>query len=75
MDELGVKRLLQRKLTVSGKNVCQWCEEHGVFRSHVYEFMAGRRGPSMTLILALGLRKVVRYEPLNQSVKKRVAVE
>lgn len=58
MTEDQVRALVDRK---ARPNRNQWCEATGVRKSHLSEFMAGKRRPTTDVLNALGLEyRIVR---------------
>lgn len=55
-----VRELLK---TACNGNQAAWAAQHGIAPPYVSDTLAGRRDPGPAILAALGLRKVVLYEP------------
>ena len=67
-----VRALLRAECEKAG-SARAWAAQHKAHPSTVSEFLMGRREPTPAIMRALGLVKVVRYEPAPQ--KRRVKME
>lgn len=67
MTEVGVKRLLRRAISKAG-GIDAWAAAHEMSAAHVYSTLNGHRQIAGSVLSALGLRRVVRYEYQNERV-------
>ncbi len=67
---VGVARRLRQETNAVG-GIRPWCDTHGIHPSVVDHFLRGQRGPSPQLLYALRLRKVVRFQIIQNQRTKR----
>ena len=65
MTEDQVRDKVRKLISVSGGNATAVARELGVSASYLHDFMDGRRMPGRKILSALGLRRVVTYEPME----------
>lgn len=72
MDEIDVKRLLDRECANAG-SVAAWARENGVSKSYVSGVLNSEREIGPKILDALGLRRVTRYvaRPARRSAEDR----
>ncbi len=59
-----VMRALKKDIKREGGQSA-WAKRHDMTPQHVFDVLHGRRGPGGRILAALGLRRVVSYEPLD----------
>lgn len=57
-------RDLLREACIDAGSQRAWATEHGVSPVYVSDVLSGRREPGEKILDALGLRKIVSYEPI-----------
>ncbi len=56
-------RVLERAIEREGGSAKAWAKRAGLSRQYVYDVRSGKRAPGPAILLALGLVRVVSYEP------------
>lgn len=62
LTEDDVVAMLRREAGTGDRGKLELAERMSVFKSYVYDLLAGRRKPGPKVLAYLGLRKVVTYE-------------
>lgn len=68
---MELRDVLQKLLdeTVKSGSQSAWAKQYGLSSAYVSDVLNGRREPGSGILIALGLRRVVTYEPLPQKDK------
>ena len=64
MTDDEVRALIREK---ANGNVSAWAKSHGMSAQYVSDVLQSRRGPGDAILAALGLEKVVTYEPKEET--------
>lgn len=54
-----VKELVMKSIREYGKYPAAWCRKHNVLHPNLTQFLSGARGPTTSILKAVGLQKAI----------------